>query len=110
MVVQSILPSEKPIFEYFGLEIYLDINDSQPLVFYGRAHNQVSKIVIHLHDGIYSHIEILSIDGFQSLEDKDRENFIKMIDFNLTEIIKFWIDFYVYKKEVPFEKILKPLK
>lgn len=110
MVVQSILPSEKPIFEYFGLEIYLDLHDSQPLVFYGRAHNQVSKIIIHLKDGIFSHLEILSIDGFEELSGKDRENFHKVIDFNLTEIIKFWIDFYVYKKEIPFEKILKPLK
>ena len=45
MVVPIVLPSEKPIFEYFGLEIYLDVNDLNPLVFYGRSANKVSKII-----------------------------------------------------------------
>ncbi len=109
MVVSLVLPSEKPIFEYFGLEIYIDVNDSQPLVFYGRASNNLSKIVVHLENGLFSHLEILPIDGIPELEGNDRENFFKVIDFNLTEIIKFWIDFFIYKKHIPFEKILKPL-
>lgn len=109
MVVSLVLPSEKPIFEYFGLEIYIDVNDSQPLVFYGRSANNLSKIVVHLENGLFSHLEILAIDGIKELEGTDRENFFKVIDFNLTEIIKFWIDFFIYKKHIPFEKILKPL-
>lgn len=109
MVVALVLPSEKPIFEYFGLEIYIDVNDQHPLVFYGRSANNVSKIIVHLDNGLFSHLEMISIDGIPELEEGDKENFLKMINCNLTEIIKFWIDFFVYKKSIPFEKILKPL-
>ena len=109
MVVPIVLPSEKPIFEYFGLEIYLDVNDLNPLVFYGRSANKVSKIIVHLDNGLFSHLEIISIYGKPELDEGDKENFLKMIDHNLTEIIMFWIDLFVYKKSIPFKKILKPL-
>jgi hypothetical protein len=109
MVVPLVSTSEKPIFEYFGLEIYIDVNDLHPLAFYGRSANNVSKIIVHLDNGMFSHLEIISIDGIPHLEEGDRENFLKIIDYNLTEIIKFWIDLFVYKKSIPFKKILKPL-
>ena len=74
------------------------------------SYNNVSKIIVHLDNGMFSHLEIISIDGIPDLEEGDRENFLKIIDYNLTEIIKFWIDLFVYKKNsIPFKKILKPL-
>ncbi len=105
------LSTDKHLFDYLGLQIYLSINDHQPLTFYGRSEsdNRISKAVIHLKDGIYKGIEILQVENFEELDEKEKRQLLKLIDANLSDIIKYWIDYFVYKKEVPFERILKPI-
>jgi hypothetical protein len=105
------LSTDKHLFDYLGLQIYLSINDNKPLTFYGRSEydTRISKAVIHLKDGIYKGIDILKVGEFEELDENEKRQLMKLIDANLSDIIKYWIDFYVYKKEVPFERILKPL-
>jgi hypothetical protein len=105
------LSTDKHLFDYLGLQIYLSINDQQPLTFYGRSEydDRISKAVIHLKEGIYKGIEILPVENFEELDEKEKRQLLKLIDANLSDIIKYWIDYFVYKKEVPFERILKPI-
>jgi hypothetical protein len=105
------LSADKHLFDYLGLQIYLSVSDDKPLTFYGRSEtdNRISKAVIHLKDGIYKGIEIKEVADFEELDEKEKRQLMQLIDANLSDIIKYWIDFYVYKKEVPFERILKPI-
>jgi hypothetical protein len=105
------LSADKHLFDYLGLQIYLSISDNKPLTFYGRSEydTRISKAVIHLKDGIYKGIEILPVAEFDELDENEKRQLMKLIDANLSDIIKYWIDFFVYKKEVPFERILKPI-
>ena len=108
--VAGYLSNEKHLFEYLGLEIYLSTRDQQPLVIYGRSEDQLSKVVIHFEDGLYTGIELQHVPDFQELSPKDKEKLLAIIDYNLPDIIKFWIDVFVYNKKVPFEKVLKPIQ
>jgi|Wag4MinimDraft_19_1082662.scaffolds.fasta_scaffold46409_1 hypothetical protein len=108
--VAGYLSNEKHLFEYLGLEIYLSTRDQQPLVIYGRSEDQLSTVVINFEDGVYKGIELQHVPDFQELSPKDKEKLLEIIDYNLPDIIKFWIDVFVYNKKVPFEKVLKPIQ
>lgn len=100
----------KVIYNYFGLELFFNLSDTQPLVIYAKNQNSICKLRICLKNGVYEKNEILTINGIEPLNDKELENFLKVVEFNLTDIIKSWLDCFVYNKEdISFEKILKPI-
>lgn len=112
LTIKSYVADEKYLFDYMGLKIYLSRKDKEPLVFYGHIEDsdRLSKIIVHLEDGLFKGYEMTSIQPFPSLDEKDQQKLLEVIDYNLNDIIKYWIDFFVYKKEVPFEQILKPIQ
>lgn len=109
--ISSYLSNEKHLFDYMGLRIYFSKKDQDPLAFYCRSQNQekISKIIVHLKKGIFEGYEILDVLGFPALDQADKEKFTEILEENLNDIIKYWIDVYVYKKDVPFETVLKPI-
>jgi hypothetical protein len=110
--IQSYVADEQHLFDYMDLKIYLSRKDREPLVFYGHYEDseKLSKIIVHLENGLFKGYELASIDGFEGLDEKDQKKLMDFIDYNLNDIIKYWIDFFVYHKDVPFEKILKPIQ
>lgn len=110
--IQSHVLDEKHLFDYMGLRIYISRRDREPLVFYGHVENceKLSKIIVHLDNGLFKGYEMARIDGLPALDEKDQQKLMDIIDYNLNDIIKYWIDFFVYHKDVPFEKILKPIQ
>ena len=110
--IQSFVNDEQHLFEYMGLQIYISRKDREPLVFYGHVENseKLSKIIVHLENGLFKGFEIAPVEGAPELDDNDKQKLMDIIDYNLNDIIKYWIDFFVYHKEVPFEKILKPIQ
>jgi len=108
--ITAYLSKEKHLFNYMGLEVYFSLNDSDPLTLYGRHEDTVSKLVVHLKKGIFSQIETGAVEGFNELDTKELEKLITLVDHNLPNIIKYWIDCYVYHSEIPFENIFKPIE
>ena len=110
MTQQLKLTNQKiKIYEYFGVEVFFMASDFQALVVYGEFQDKLSKIMIHLENGVYSHISVLKVEGYEPLEEKELEKFAKLVGYNLSEIIRSWIDNFVYHKQISFEKILKPI-
>ena len=109
--ISSYLSNEKHLFDYLGLRIYFSKKDKDPLAFYCKSQNseKISKIIVHLKKGIFEGYEMIDVLGFPPLDDSDKTKFKEILDENLNDIIKYWIDVYVYKKDVPFETVLKPI-
>ena len=108
--ITAYLSKEKHLFNYMGLEVYFSLNDKDPLTLYGRYEDSVSKLVVHLKKGIFSQIETGAVEGFKELDTTEKDKLITLVDHNLPNIIKFWIDCYVYKSDIPFENIFKPIE
>lgn len=96
-------------YEYFGIEVFFLSSDTQPLVIYGEFQSRKSKIIIQLENGVYSHLTLMTVDDCDPLDGKELEKFTKVVSNNLTEIIKSWTNHYIYHKNIPFEKISKPI-
>jgi hypothetical protein len=109
--ISSYLSNEKHLFDYLGLRIYFSKKDQDPLAFYCKSQNseKISKIIVHLKKGIFEGYEMIDVLGFPPLDDSDKVKFKEILEENLSDIIKYWIDVYVYKKDVPFETVLKPI-
>lgn len=97
------------LFEYFGVEVFFLSSDFQPLVVYGEFQSRKSKIIIQLENGVYSHLTLMTVDDCEQLDDKELDKFKKVVSNNLTEIIKSWTNHYIYHRNIPFEKISKPI-
>ncbi len=110
--IQTYVTDEQHLFDYMGLQIYISRKDREPLVFYGHVENseKLSKIIVHLENGLFKGYEMARIGDLPELDENDQKKLMDIIDYNLNDIIKYWIDFFVYHKEVPFEQILKPIQ
>lgn len=108
MVSVVISSNEKQIYNYLGLEVYFDSNSKQPIEFYGRSFNQISKAKLVFENGKYLGVDFSNLENYSVLENNDVQKFNQLIDRNLNDIIKYWIDHFIYNKEIPFESINKP--
>jgi len=110
-MTQQLLSSKPQIglYEYFGIEVFFLSSDTQPLVVYGEFQSRKSKIMIHLKNGVYSHLSQDTVDDCQPLEKQELDKFTKVVSNNLPDIIKSWSNHYIYRKNIQFEKISKPI-
>jgi hypothetical protein len=104
------LQAESPIlFEYFGLELFLNSSDNRPIHIYARTADSMSMASIHFLNGIYSSAELRNVPDVAMLDDKEIRHFRTLIEQNLSQIVNSWIDFYVFNRQPVSERILKPV-
>jgi hypothetical protein len=97
------------LYEYFGIEVFFLSSDVEPLVVYGEFQSCKSKIIIHLENGVYSHLTLMTVDDFHPLDNLALDKFTKVVSNNLPDIIRSWSNHYIYRKDIQFEKIIKPI-
>lgn len=86
------------LYDYFGLEIYFQEEDMFPLRVYASRNSEVGSLTIIFKDGLF---EKISLEISQTtLDDQDKLLFVKIVETNLSEVVKHWIDCYIYKKRV----------
>lgn len=98
------------IFEYLGILIFFYSNEHEPIHVHARKGEFESKAEFLIIDGKVSEIRISKIKGRKPIKGKDLNNFKVFIEEYAEKIIDKWIDYFVYHKEVDFEKITKRLK
>ncbi len=98
------------IYEYLGIMIFFYANEHEPIHVHGRCGEFETKAEFILSSGKVSEIRLNSVKRSRSLNGKDMRNFkIFLLNYS-DQIIQKWIDFFVYKKDVKFERITKRLK
>ncbi|MCC6817426.1 MAG: hypothetical protein IT245_00845 [Bacteroidia bacterium] len=91
------------LYDYYGLEVYFKNNILLPITVYARRGANESAVSIHFKNGLVDTIHFLELEN--ELDDNDRETFRLIIEQNMSEIIKLWLDNFLYHKEIPFEII-----
>ncbi len=95
------------LYDYFGLEVYFQGESTLPITVYGKRGNLKAVKTIVLKDGLLAGIKDSKVDS--PLDDSDQELFNQLVERNVTEIIKSWIDIYVYGKKKQPELIKQRL-
>lgn len=98
------------IFEYFGILIFFYSNEHEPIHVHAKKGEFESKAEFYIVDGIISEIKITNSTGSLPLKGKDLKDFETFLEAFGEEIVKKWINYFVYHKDVQFEKITKRLK
>ncbi|MGJ3234893.1 DUF4160 domain-containing protein [Marivirga sp.] len=98
------------IFEYLGIVIFFYSNEHEPIHVHAKKSEFESKAEFNIINGEISEIKIKNISGAIPLKGKDLKNFEVFLEKYAEKIVEKWINYFVYHKDVEFEKITKKLK
>ncbi len=84
-------------------------NEHEPIHIHGQQGEYESKAEFYIENGEIVEIKIKTVKGRKPLKGKDLKNLKVFIEIYAEKIVKKWIDFFVYHKDVKFEKITKKL-
>jgi len=98
------------IFEYLGILIFFYSNEHEPIHVHAKKGAYESKAEFIIINGEISEIKITNISGVRPLKGKDLKDFEVFIEKYADKIVEKWISYFIYHKDVDFEKITKKLK
>ena len=98
------------IFEYLGILIFFYSNEHEPIHVHAKKGGFESKAEFFIINGLITEIKITSVKGSVPLKGKELKDFEIFLDKFANEIIEKWVDYFVYHKDVEFEKITKKIK
>lgn len=98
------------IFEYLGIIIFFYSNEHEPIHVHATYGGLESKAELYIVNGTVSEIKIKLVSGKKPLDSGKLKDFEKFLEVYAEQIVKKWIDYFVYHKDVSFEKITKKLK
>jgi len=85
-------------------------NEHEPIHVHGKFGEFESKAEIYIVDGEIVEIKIKTIKGFKPLTGSKLKDFEEFLEIYADKIVQKWIDYFVYHKNVEFEKINTRLK
>ncbi len=98
------------IFEYLGILIFFYSNEHEPIHVHAKKGEFESKAEFYIVNGEISEIKIKNISEARPLKGNDLKDFEVFLEKYANKIIEKWISYFVYHKDVDFEKITKRLQ
>ena len=98
------------IFEYLGILIFFYSNEHEPIHVHAKKGELESKAEFYIIDGIIKEIRITSVKGAKPLKGQNFKDFESFLEVYAYKIVEKWVNYFVYHKDVRFEKITKRLK
>jgi len=86
------------LYEYLGIIIMFYSNEHKPIHVHGKYQGRESKAEIIIENGIISEIIFSNVKGKYPLINKELNNFKAVVNYFKEDIVKKWIDFFVYNK------------
>ena len=93
------------IFEYFGIVLFFYSNEHEPIHVHGKKGTNESKAEFYIINGVIDEIKIKPVTGKSPLKDNDLKYFKEFLETHSETIIEKWIDYFVFHKDIDFEKI-----
>jgi len=98
------------IFEYLGILMFFYSNEHEPIHVHAKKGEFESKAEFFIINGVISEIKITAIKGSKPLIGKDLKDLKVFLENYSDKIVEKWINYFVYHKDVKFEKITKRIK
>jgi hypothetical protein len=97
------------LYEYFGLIFLFYSQEHEPIHVHGRYQGKESKAEIIFENGKFKEIVIKEVQGKEPLDTQNLKKFKKVVEAYRDDIVRKWIDFFVYNIEISSETITKKL-
>ena len=98
------------IFEYLGIILFFYSNEHEPIHVHASYGNLESKAEFYIINGTVSEIRIKLVNGKRPLDSSKLKDFEKFLEVYAEKIVRKWVDYFIYHKDVEFEKITQRLK
>jgi hypothetical protein len=95
------------LYEYFGLVILFYSNEHEPIHVHCKYQDKESKAELIFENGKFQKINIKEVPGKEPLDNQNLKKFIKIVEKYRDDIVRKWIDFFIYNIEITSEKITK---
>jgi hypothetical protein len=93
------------LYEYFGLIVLFYSNDHEPIHVHGKYQDLESKAEIIFNSGKFEEIRISEVSGKKPLDSKNMNKFKKLVEKYRDDIVRKWVELFVYNIEICSEKI-----
>jgi len=97
------------LLEYRGIEVSIFPSDKTPNQFYATTGDDVAMARIIFRNGLFEKTEIMNVQGSSPMSDNNKERLRVLVEEFLPELVRNWIDYYVYDKIPQSNKILRNL-
>ena len=97
------------LYEYFGLVILFYSQEHEPIHVHGKYQGRESKAEIIFEDGKFVEVRISEVKGKESLDSKNLKRLRRLVEVYRDDIVRKWVDFFVYNKAVEPERIIKKI-
>ncbi len=98
------------IYEYLGILIFFYSNEHEPIHVHGKYEGCESKAEFFIVYGKIVEIKIKAIKGLKPLTGNKLKDFENFLEIYANKIVQKWIDYFIYHKDVEFEKINTRIK
>jgi len=98
------------IFEYLGILLFFYSNEHEPIHVHGKYDKFESKAEFYIVDGKIIEIKIKQIKGSRPLTGSKLKDFEDFLELYADRIVQKWVDYFIYHKDVEFEKINTRIK
>lgn len=97
------------IYEYLGITLFFYSNEHEPIHVHARKGEFESKAEIILENGVITEIILVNVTGRKPLKGNDLNNLKSFLEKYADSIVTKWVDYFVYHKEISFERINQKL-
>ncbi len=105
------LPKEsKSIIDYFGLVLFFDPSVNTPLTVYAAVLDRRSGCKIVFQSGLFKGLQFFNTESELGLTTEEKDQFQQLIENNLDDIVRGWIDFFVFNREPNIDIVTKSLQ
>lgn len=98
------------VFEYLGIVILFYSNEHEPVHVHGKYQGFESKAEFIISDGIVRNILIKDVKGRKPLPPAQLRDFNALVNAFADDIVRKWVDYFVYHKAVRCVKIEGKIK
>ncbi len=97
------------LYEYFGLIILFYSNEHEPIHVHCKYQGKESKADIIFENGKFIEVRISEVRGKAPLDSQNLKKIKRVVEAYRDDIVRKWVDFFVYNKVIETEVITKKL-
>lgn len=98
------------LYEYFGLVVFFYTNEHEPIHVHGEFQNGYARADICLKEGKIIRIVFSNVSGKRPLLGNKMKDFRTLVNARADDIVRRWVEYFVFKKHNQPEIITRKIK
>lgn len=97
------------LYDYLGLIILFYSHEHEPIHVHCKFQGKESKAELIFENGKFVDVSITDVKGKEPLDAQNLKKFKKLVEIYRDDIVRKWVDFFVYNKPIVSERITDKL-